>query len=198
MTLIPRRPVPALDLDTLDHGRFRLADQQPDQFTMLVFYRGYHCPICRRYLTELDGMLEEFRTRGVTVVAVSSDSRERAELAKTTWGLNRLAIAYGLPLDEARHWGLYISTSRGTTSAGVDEPAQFSEPGLFLVRPDGTLYWASVSTMPFARPHFTEILQSIDFAVKKLRGKTFRGHNPDEFAKAIQQIDTQMSSGNQH
>jgi hypothetical protein len=34
------------------------------------------------------------------------------------------------------------------------------------VRPDGTLYWGSVSTMPFARPHFTEILTSIDFAIK--------------------------------
>jgi hypothetical protein len=37
---------------------------------------------------------------------------------------------------------------------------------------------------------------SIDFAVKKLRGKTIRVHNPDEFAKAIQQIDTQMSAAN--
>jgi len=56
--------------------------------------------------------------------------------------------------------------AEGKTSIGIEEPAQFSEPGLFLVKPDGTLYWANVSTMPFARPHFTEILQAIDFAVK--------------------------------
>jgi hypothetical protein len=35
-----------------------------------------------------------------------------------------------------------------------------------LVRPDGTLYWGNVSTMPFARPHFDEIISAIDFAVK--------------------------------
>ena len=53
------------------------------------------------------------------------------------------------------------------TSAGVEEPALFAEPGLFLVKPDGPLYWGSVSTMPFARPHFNEILQGVDFVISK-------------------------------
>ena len=51
-----------------------------------------------------------------------------------------MRVGYGLPLKDARAWGLYISTSRGKTSAGIEEPALFSEPGLFLVRPDSTLY----------------------------------------------------------
>jgi len=70
-----------------------------------------------------------------------------------------------LSIEHARRWGLFVSTSRGKTSAGVEEPALFSEPGLFLVRPDGTLYWRSISTMPFAGPQFTEILTSLDFAI---------------------------------
>jgi len=166
MTLVPRRPVPPLELDTLAGARFRLSEQRPERFTMIVFYRGLHCPICRRYLTELDGLVDEFGKRGVAVLVASSDTRERAEEAKTVWGLNHLNVGYGLSIDEARRWGLFISTSRGKTSAGIEEPALFSEPGLFLVRPDGTLYWSSVSTMPFARPHFDEILQSLDFAIK--------------------------------
>jgi hypothetical protein len=76
-------------------------------------------------------------------------------------------VGYGVSIDKAREWGLYISTSRGTTSAGVEEPPLFAEPGLFLVKPDRTLYWASISTMPFARPHFQEIAAAIDFAVSK-------------------------------
>jgi peroxiredoxin len=166
MTLVPRQPVPPLDLDTLAGPRFRLSDAHPERFTMIVFYRGFHCPICRRYLTELDGMADQFTTRGVGVLVASSDTRARAEEARTAWGLQRLNVGYGLPIDEARRWGLFVSTSRGKTSAGIEEPAVFSEPGLFLVRPDGTLYWANVSTMPFARPHFSEILQSLDFAIK--------------------------------
>src|SRR5262249_62025948 len=41
------------------------------------------------------------------------------------------------------------------------------EPGLFLVRPDRTLYFASVQTMPVARPHFTDILAALDFVTAK-------------------------------
>jgi hypothetical protein len=44
------------------------------------------------------------------------------------------------------------------TSAGVEEPERFSEPALYLIRPDSTVYSSSVQTMPFARLHFSDIL----------------------------------------
>ena len=164
--LFPRQAVPPLEVPTLDGTRWRLADQKPAAFTMAVFYRGYHCPICARYLGDLQSKLEEFEKLGVTVVVLSSDSEERARLAQTDWKLPQLTIGYGLPLETARAWGLYVSTGRGKTSVGVEEPALFSEPGLFLLRPDGTLYFGSVQTMPFARPNFREILGAIDFVLK--------------------------------
>jgi peroxiredoxin len=165
--LIPRRPVPALEVDIVDGGRWRLADEHPQSFSMIVVYRGLHCPICTRYLRELQGLLPEFAKRGVDVIAISSDDRERAESAKTGWGLNELKLGYGLDLRTARRWGLYISTSRGKTSAGLEEPAFFAEPGLFIVKPDHTLYFASVQTMPFARPPFDQVLSAIDFVLAK-------------------------------
>jgi len=167
MPIKPRQPVPELAFDTLGGGQWSLATQTPQHFTMVVFYRGLHCPICRRYLTELNGMIGEFDKRGVATVITSTDSKERAAEAKEKWGLPNLTVGYGVPIEKAREWGLYVSTSRGMTSAGVEEPPLFAEPGLFLVKPDCTLYWASISTMPFARPHFPEIVQAIDFAVSK-------------------------------
>jgi len=167
MKLMPRKPVPSLEVETLGGAGWKLAEKKPQHFTMLVFYRGLHCPVCRKYLGELNGMIEEFGKRGVETLALSSDGRERAQETKDKWGLTELDIGYGLALDKAREWGLYVSSSRGKTSLGIDEPARFSEPGLFLLRPDATLYWGSWSTMPFGRPHFNEILAAIDFAVSK-------------------------------
>jgi peroxiredoxin len=167
MKPVPNQPAPALEVPTLDGGTYRLGAEAPERFTMLVFYRGLHCPICRRYLSELDGLAAEFGKRGVATLVLSSDTRERAEQARAGWGLKNLRLGYGLAIEAARAWGLYVSRGRGKTSIGVEEPAQFSEPGLFLVRPDGRLYWGSVSTMPFARPHFDEVLQAIDFVVAK-------------------------------
>ena len=163
--LLPRQAVPALNVPTLAHGDFKLADDAAPNFTMVVFYRGLHCPICLKYLLELSRLQPEFEKRGVKVIAVSSDQRERAQAMADKLKAPDLRMAYDFGLPSARDWGLYISTSRGKTSTGIEEPALFSEPGVFLVRPDGTLYWGTVQTMPFARPHFDEMLGAIDFAL---------------------------------
>lgn len=161
-TLKPRTKTPELEVNTLDDGKWRLSDQKPENFTMIVAYRGYHCPVCRPYIAGLDRMLDEFAKRGVEVIALSTDTQERARQTKDDWKLKNVRIGYGISIDKAREWSLYISTSRGKTSAGIVEPDLFNEPGLFLVRPDQTLYASYISTMPFARPHFDEILRALD------------------------------------
>lgn len=42
-------------------------------------------------------------------------------------GAKTVKFGYGLSLKSARQWGLYISTSRGKTSLGIDEPPLFGE-----------------------------------------------------------------------
>lgn len=158
----PRTPVPDLDLPMLEGNQFTLSKRKPEAFTLIVFYRGYHCPICRTYLGDLDGRIDEFTRRGVDVFAVSTDDRERANKSKQEWRLNKLPIAYGLSVEKAREWGLFISAA-----IKEPEPPLFAEPGLFLIRPDGTLYCASIQTMPFARPHFGDVLNAIDFVKQK-------------------------------
>lgn len=164
--LKPRQAVPSLEVSTLK-GPWSLALQQPQNFTMLVFYRGLHCPICSKYIQELDRMVADFNDTGVSVLALSSDVKSRAQQAYDDWKLSELTLGYELNIDQARAWGLHRSAGRGKTSIGIEEPAEFSEPGLFLVRPDETLYWSQVSTMPFARPHFKEILGGLKFALEK-------------------------------
>lgn len=165
--LMPRQPVPALAVKTLSGRNLSLGDTPPAHFTLLVFYRGYHCPICRTYLSELNRLADDFAGKGVAVWALSSDTAARARQAAEEWHLGRLDLGHSLSPETARRWGLYISTGRGLTSTGVEEPPQFSEPGVFLVRPDRTLYWSSIQTMPFARPHFADMLGAIDFVLAK-------------------------------
>ena len=166
-TLKPRQAVPALSVPTLQGKQWTLSEQQPAQFTMISFYRGLHCPKCKLSLLDLNRKLADFNALGVEVIALSCDDRNRAEQTQRDWELDKLTLGYGLSIEQARSWGLYISTSNGVTSAGIEEPALFSEPGLFLVRPDGTLYLASVQSVPFARPHFAEVLQAVNFVIEK-------------------------------
>lgn len=162
MTLKPRQKAPPLEVQTLDADVWRLADRRPQHFTMLVFYRGLHCPVCRTYIRELDTKLDEFGKRGVEVIAISCDSRERAQRSVQEWSLERLTIGYGLRIEQAREWHLFVSRS-----IRDGEPPEFAEPALALVSADGALYAISVQSMPFARPHFDDVLSAVDFIVSK-------------------------------
>jgi peroxiredoxin len=164
--LIPRQRVPDLSLPLLGGGRFDLAGERADWGTVVCFYRGLHCPICATYLADLDKRTPAFAEKGLTTIAVSSDGAERTQAMADKIDARNLRFGYDLALSDARDWGLYISTSRGKSSVGVEEPALFSEPGLFIVKPDLSLYYGAVQTMPFARPHFGELVAALDFVQK--------------------------------
>ena len=119
MSLLPRQPVPPLEVATLDGARFALGVSPPLTFDMIVFYRGLHCPVCTKYLTELEHLVPEFEQRGVRAIAISSDGEDRArEMAKKI-GAQRLRFGYDLPLAVAHDWGLNISTARGEYAGPV-------------------------------------------------------------------------------
>ena len=49
----PTRKAPNLVLPTVYHGEFNLFNEDPKNFTMVIFIRGLHCPLCINYLKEL-------------------------------------------------------------------------------------------------------------------------------------------------
>lgn len=165
---IPRQPAPPLEVETVGGGRWRLSDQRPETFTLIAFYRGLHCPLCRAYLSELDRLVDALAERGVAAIAISGDDRDRAANAVEEWGLSRLAVGYGQTVASMRAWGLYVSRA-----IRDGEPALFGEPGLFLVHPDGAIYMAAINSSPFARPRLEDVVGAIDFV--RDRGYPARG-----------------------
>ncbi|MAP53921.1 peroxiredoxin-like family protein [Altibacter sp.] len=154
----PTEKVPSLSIDLVNGTRWVLGDQRPDQFTMMIFYRGLHCPVCKKYLERLQTKLPEFTDVGVNVIAISMDSEKRAKKTYEKWDIEDIPLGYGLDEATARNLGLYISHA-----IKDEEPDVFSEPGLFLVNPDGTLYGSAIQTMPFARPEFDALIKAITF-----------------------------------
>ena len=160
---MPGKPAPTLSLPTLG-GRFDLSRDGGANGTLLVFYRGLHCPICAKQLTELQDAAVSFAQRAVTLVAISADPEEKAREMAEKAGAHDLTVAHSLPLAAARDdWGLLISSAREDSK----EPPLFAEPGVFYVRPDGTLWAEWTQSAPFGRPPVDGFLKAIDFAVDK-------------------------------
>jgi len=125
---------------------------------MVVVYRGKHCPICRKYLKGLDALMNEFRSLGTDVVAVSADPREKAEAEASSDGWS-FSVGYDLTMDQMRSLGLYISEPRSPQE--TDRP--FPEPGLFIINPEGRAQIIDVSNAPFSRPDLREVLSGLKF-----------------------------------
>ncbi len=160
--LVPTQAVPDFTVPMTDGGKFQLSQRLGENFTLLLFYRGVHCPICKMQLLDQQRRLREFTKRGITVVAISMDDKERAQKSAAEWGIDELMIGYDLGENLARDFGLYISSGRPDSA----EPSVFSEPALLLVKPDQTLYFASIQSMPFTRPPLDQLLQGIDYAIE--------------------------------
>ncbi len=162
MSLLPGTPAPDLDLPLTNGARWILSSERRDFMTMLIFYRGLHCPICKSYLKSLQDLLPEFKALGVHAVAISSDPEDRAKETSQTWDIPDIPVAYDFPIDQAGAWRLFVSEA-----IREGETKVFVEPGLFLVRPDSTLYYAAIQTQPFGRPAFAEMLRALTFIKDK-------------------------------
>jgi peroxiredoxin len=131
---------------------------------VLVVYRGKHCPVCRTYLKTLNNLLEDYRAAGIDVAVVSGDAREKAEteVGEEGW---RFPVGYGMSVPQMHVLGLYVSNPR--TPPETD--AQFPEPGLFVINPEGKAHVIDISNSPFTRPDLASVLNGI----KMVRERNF-------------------------
>ncbi|MEC7524138.1 MAG: redoxin domain-containing protein [Myxococcota bacterium] len=159
---MPDSPAPKLELELTEGTTWKLDAATPESFTMIIMYRGKHCPVCKKYLKKAQDLADRYASLGVDIVAVSMDDAQRAKDAAKEWGIDAFPVAYGMSEATALEWGLYLSDS-----IKDEEPRRFSEPGLFLVRPDGTLHYAAINSMPFGRPDLEDMADAIEFVQKK-------------------------------
>ena len=160
---MPTSPSPRLSLPLTGGGStddLALGTGADGRFTLVAFFRGLHCPVCRAQLSEISRRLDDLATGGVgRVVAVSMETPERSAELVDRWHLDHLPVAHGLTEESAREWGLFISSA-----IKEGEPARFNEPGLFVLDDDGSLFWSSIATMPFGRPALDDVLAGLRFA----------------------------------
>ncbi|MEW9919063.1 redoxin domain-containing protein [Marimonas sp. MJW-29] len=150
---------PRQDVGQVGGGKLTLgAPRGGHDWQMVVVYRGLHCPLCKKYLAQLDGMVDEFAEQGIDVIAVSGDPEEKAQAMAEEKSLS-LTIGYGLSIPQMKSLGLYVSDPRSPKE--TDRP--FPEPGLFIINGAGNIQIVDISNAPFARPDLESLLSGIRF-----------------------------------
>ncbi len=152
----PGEKFPSVSLKNVAGGEWNLPQDCRAAFTLLVVYRGVHCSVCARYLSEIAEHLEALEAMNVEVITTSGDTREKGLQAQAEWSGGKLATGYGLDEATAKLLGLYLSSARKPV-----EPERFFEPGLYLITADGTLLFVSLQNMPFGRTPIQDLLDWI-------------------------------------
>ncbi len=155
----PGEKAPNLSFKTLNSSTWFLHDNLSNEMNIVIFYRGLHCPICKEYLVSIQNQLDDYSDANTSVTVISMDSEEKAKKTQLDWGLDKLNVGYGLSLDDAKNWGLFISKSIKEAESDI-----FCEPGLFVIKKDGSIYMVNISNMPFARPDLSTFSANLKFA----------------------------------
>ncbi|MBY6095936.1 redoxin domain-containing protein [Ferrimonas balearica] len=150
---------PELHVTTFEGESVRLGQPRPGSganWQMVVVYRGRHCPLCTKYLNQLEGFREELLEIGVDIVAVSADSQAQLAAHKSQLDVG-FPLAYGLTQDQMETLGVYISLPRSEQETDHN----FAEPGLFVVNEEGNLHVVDLSNNPFVRPELQALVNGL-------------------------------------
>ncbi|XWN33122.1 MAG: redoxin domain-containing protein [Devosia sp.] len=151
----PGGPLPALTVPLVGGGQRAYGPDKPG-WSLLIIYRGRHCPRCKTYLNKLSGMLEAFAERDVDVTVTSADPPERASADVDEFGW-RMPVGHSLTLEDMDRLGLFVSDPASPQE--TDRP--FAEPGLFLINPDGNVHMMGTSNAASCRPDLDLVLDGI-------------------------------------
>ena len=125
---------------------------------MVVVYRGKHCPLCTKYLTQLEELKGSFFEAGVDIVAVSADGETKASAHVSEMGLS-FPVAYDLSIEQMQTLGLYISHPKSPEE--TDKP--FAEPGIYVINDNCQVQVTDISNAPFARPELGPFAWGLGF-----------------------------------
>lgn len=139
----------ALDADS---NMFDLKDALQEGPVVLIFYRGFWCPVCNKHLASLQDSLELIEAAGAKVIAVSPEKPEyldiMAEKSGATFALlydegYRIADAYDVTFRPGATTLLTYNFVLGAKlkESHSDDSQQLPIPATYIIDQDGTITW---------------------------------------------------------
>jgi peroxiredoxin len=115
--------------------------------SVVVFYRGFWCQTCVRWLGELDQHAAELAQRDIGLIAISADALD--DLAALVPKLPNVRLLTDPGLVAASAWGLRVP--------GAEAPS----PGTFVVGNDGVIAWRRLEQPHSDWPTYAELTAAL-------------------------------------
>ena len=147
---------PRLSLKTASDNNLVLPDGLETPLTIVLFYRGYWWPFCRRLLKGYEERREALKEQGVSVIAASVDDESKTSEVATELGF---PVAWGVSREDGEKIGAWWEPVRNCM-----------QPSEFVLRQNGKVLFSNYSNSPVGRMDPEETLVLIKY-LNKQRGK---------------------------
>lgn len=144
-----------------------------DHPVVLIFYRGYWCPVCKRHLANLQDSLELIRDKGASVVVVTPE--QSSSIKKT---ISKTGATFSILHDEdyeimkmyqvdykitketvSQHYPFVLEK---TKNANGNNDRVLPVPATYLIGQDGTVHYVHFDTDYHNRASIREILSILN------------------------------------
>ncbi|TVQ43229.1 MAG: AhpC/TSA family protein [Saprospirales bacterium] len=150
----------------------RLNDLLSEGPLVIVFYRGFWCPLCNKHLSDLQQSLEELKTKGVNIVAVSPERPEYLIQTLENTGA-QFTLLYDEDYEISNAFNLSFQPDQATidmlgemlsvdlTKYHSDESQRLPVPATYIINSDGMVVWRQFDPDYRKRSEISEIIKNI-------------------------------------
>ncbi|MDT8394187.1 MAG: peroxiredoxin-like family protein [Bacteroidales bacterium] len=159
----------ALDADS---SIFSLEEALKDKPVVLIFYRGFWCPVCNKHLSQIQDSLKLIEEKGARVIAVSPEKPEYLGLMAEKTGAAftllydedyKIADAYDVTFKPSATTLFTYNTLLGAKlkKTHSDDSQRLPIPATYLIDKNGVISWRQFDPDYKKRSNVADILQAL-------------------------------------
>lgn len=155
-----------------DSTRFQLNEALKDGPVVMLFYRGFWCPVCNKHLAQIQDSLTLITYQGATVVAISPEKPEYLNIMAENTGASfrllydedyKISDAYDVTFTPKRtELVVYNATLRARLKeTHSDDSQRLPIPATYIISESGEIIWRQFNPDYKKRSTVKNILENL-------------------------------------
>ncbi|MCF8231979.1 MAG: AhpC/TSA family protein [Bacteroidales bacterium] len=160
----------ALDADSNTFSLETALEQGP---VVLIFYRGFWCPVCNKHLSKIQDSLKLIEKKGARVIAISPEKPQYLGKMEKKTGAEftllydegyQIADAYDVTFKPSKTTLITYNTILGAKlkKTHSDESQRLPIPATYVIDQNGTITWRQFNPDYKKRSNVAEILNALE------------------------------------
>ncbi|WP_257667945.1 peroxiredoxin-like family protein [Parapedobacter tibetensis] len=170
--------VPDIAMQTSDLKEITIKELYNDRPLVVIFYRGYWCPVCNKHLSEFAARAAEIENAGARIIAVTPESYDKADITIEKTGMDFTVIsdidgsvmkAFDVQFDvtEDYHTMIEDELNASITETNASKSAVLPVPATFIIDTNGKVVYRQFNPDYKERASIDDILNNLPLSEKE-------------------------------